>query len=590
MKIKWRVSIVMMVLCLTMILLESSIMVIRLKENIEKEYNDTIEKMCIQTGIAFSYSSDNIEQLLFRMCNSEGIASKLQYYETNYSQNLQVNSFLKSLTESTEYIMAAYLVDEHTGNIFCYTRNDVQQKKDLFLADFEKGLFDSSKDIKWFSNEAGEIFLRRAFYNLYPYQRVGSVIVNIDREKMLSMVGIPRDEAGSICIFDYQNDLVLNAGADFGQKELFFTAYETCVQAPNSFVYVEYQGEQYDCYGDIQERNGWNTIYLIKHKKKMISYNSINASIWAVGICLGIVSIVASFILSYSLTRRISNMSGQLKQIGDGIIEKRISISGKDEIRDLGESFNQMLDKLEDAYQSLIEHQIMEDKVRYELLNLQIRSVHARIAPHFISNLLAALSSYATIGETEKVEQLAVCASRYLRKNIESYDRFFCTVEEEFQTIDDYIYLYQCVFGQPHRYKRNFATETAETVMMPCLLLQPLVENSLKYYRNENGLDETQISLTAQVVEDRLWLILEDTSGAVPKDVLDAIEEMKRTGSDSTHRLGFGLSGILQRLQYMYGNDFEFEIQNMENRHKTITITIPTLPPHSDILQKEARS
>lgn len=575
MKIKWQFSIAIIILCLTMILLTNYITTSRLRDDIEQEHNETIERTTGQTGISFSYISDNIEQYLFSMCKSEGVANTLLYSANAYSRNLLINSFLKSITESTEYITAAYLIDESNGEVYDYIRSSAYSKRSDFMEKYNEGLFDSAGDIKWFSDEQGNIYLRRAFYNFYPYKRVGSVIIDVARNKLMSMAGFNEAETGFYCIFDSHDDLVINGCSNVDQTELICMAYDECIKAPNTLASLEYDAEIYNCYVYTREDLGWNVLYIIAYQDKMAAYYATKSSIWMVGLCLCVGSVLLSFLLSMSLTRRISYMTRQLKRIGDGTKKERLVISGKDEIHDLAESFNQMLDKLTEAYQSVIDHQIQEDKVRYELLDLQVRSVQARIAPHFISNLLSALSAYAAIGETDRVEQLAVHASRYLRQNIESYDRFFSTVEEEFHTIDDYVYLYQSVFGQPKQYTKAFETEDVKSVMMPCLLLQPLVENSLKYYRSEDGLDETQIGLMARMVEGKLQLVLEDTSGPVPQDVLDAIEGLRNHGVDSAQRLGFGLSGIVKRLNYMYNGDFEFQIYNSPNRHKRIVITIP---------------
>lgn len=215
--------------------------------------------------------------------------------------------------------------------------------------------------------------------------------------------------------------------------------------------------------------------------------------------------------------------------------------------------------------------------MRYDLLDIQFRSIQARVAPHFICNLLGALNSYAVIGETDKVEQLVVHASRYFRKNIVNSDKRLSTVAEEFATIDEYIMLYQSVFGQPHEYKKAFLNEEAKTLLMPSLLLQPLIENSLKYYRDESGVDETSITLSADFADNRLQLILEDSSGNLPQGVLEAIHNIATEGVDGSHRLGFGLSGIIRRLKIMFDSQFDFQVSPLEEHRKRIVISIPAI-------------
>lgn len=83
---------------------------------------------------------------------------------------------------------------------------------------------------------------------------------------------------------------------------------------------------------------------------------------------------------------------------------------------------------------------------------------------------------------------------------------------EEFRTIDEYIALYQDVFGEP-RANKNVSDEECRTIMMPSLLLQPLVENAIKYYRNNGNAEQTRILLIAKHMEDKLILSVEDSIG-----------------------------------------------------------------------------
>ena len=575
MKIKWRVSIIMILLCLVMILLESGITMIQLKGNMEREHDEVIKKTSLQTVLSFSYISDDIELFLFNMCRSEGVASTLTYTDTAYSKKVQITGFLRSITDSIEYIDSAYLLDERNGDLYCYP--DAGAGSDAFLESYEDGVFETSRDVKWHCTPSGKIYLQRALYNIYPYQRIGSVVVELNWESLLSMLGIESGKSEFFCIFDAENALILNGCDDPEKLDLIWTAYQQCRISSDNMASVGYADHCFDCYVLEQENLGWTTLYVIDRHVKMAAYYGMNTSIWAIGSVLAAVGICAAFLLSWSVTRRITTLMHWVQKIGSGELKSRIALPGRDEIAELAESFNQMLDKIEEIYQHLMEKQIREEKMQYELLDLQLRSVQARIAPHFISNLLAALNSYAAIGETEKVERLVVHASRYFRKNIEGCERKLSTVEEEFRTIDEYILLYQSIFGCPSEFSKIFLDESAKRMLMPSLFLQPLVENSLKYYRSEGSASETSIALSAGVMDGKLQITVKDASGKLPQDVQQAILEFIEKGADSAHRLGFGLAGTLKRLKIMYQDTFTFQIINEGGNKKRIVITIPAI-------------
>ena len=120
MKIKWQISIALVLTCIIMIALLSGITVIQLKENVERERNASIANLAVQTALSFSYISDDLEYYLFNTSRSEGIASVLALSEDRGSRMLQINRFLQSIADPTYYIQSAYVVDEEREEIYGY--------------------------------------------------------------------------------------------------------------------------------------------------------------------------------------------------------------------------------------------------------------------------------------------------------------------------------------------------------------------------------------------------------------------------------------------------------------------------------------
>ncbi len=577
MKIKWRVAIVLILLSMTMILLESSITMTQLKENMEKESSASIINSTHQTALSFSYISDDIEQFLFNISRAEGVASTIVMSQNEWARNFQLSNFLQSITDSTAYIDSAYILDEDHGQLYTFFSNGSTVNKSEIYDYYRKGLFDNKRDIQWFSDDKGNIYVFRAIYNLHPYRRVGAVIANLNPESLFSMLGFEQVSSGFYSCIDGRGNLVINGSNDGAMKGLIQQAYEQARQAEGSIAKFTWDGELYFAHINTQDRNGWCVLYLVSEREQMASYYAMNVSIWVVGVLLCLVGVCVAPFVSGALTRRIISMKHQVKMIGEGQPEKRVEITGRDEIADLSQQFNQMLDKIESMHQRAMDQQAKEEEVRRELVELQFRSVQANIAPHFVSNLLSALNSYAAMGETYNVEQMAVHASRYFRRIVENSEQKLSTVEDEFALVEEYILLSQNIFDQPNTYSRTIADEQTRYLMMPSMLLQPLVENSLKYYRKEYGQDKTHIAISAERANDRLRLTVEDCSGTLPEDVMAAIHEVITEGCDTDQRLGFGLFGILRRLEIMYGDQYRFQVEPLENNKKKIIITIPII-------------
>lgn len=583
MKIKSRVTIVLVILCIVMVLMESSITMSQLKRNMEADSRDSIQNSTHQTALSFSYISDDIERFLFNITRAEGIASTIMTSQNEGARKLQLNNFLQSITESTAYIDSAYILDEEHGRIYTFFSSGSSVQKPEIYAQYEKGLFNNKRDIQWFSDKNGNIYLFRAIYNLYPYRRIGGVIVNFNTESLFSMLGFEQVFNGFYCCIDRWGNLVINGSNDRDKEPLIAEAYRQIRASEDTIIKFPFDDAMYFAHLNRYDKNGWSVLYLVSERENMAAYYAMNNSVWIIGMILCVMAVFIAPLVSGALTKRITSVKRQVMQIGEGQIEKRVEINGRDEIADLSHQFNQMLDKIESMHNSVLEQQEKEEQIRRELLELQLRSVQMNIAPHFVSNLLSAMNSYAVMGETYNVEQIAVHASRYFRRIVECSDQKLSTVEAEFSLVEEYILTSQNIFSQPNSYSMTIHDDETHFLMMPSMLLQPLVENAIKYCRNEKGQIKTHIAISAQRKDNMLQLTVEDCSGALPDDVMDSIRQVTREGYDTNHRLGFGLFGILRRLNIIYADKFDFQVTPLDAWRKQIVISLPIIDDASSV-------
>lgn len=573
MKIKWRVTLGLVFQCVLVIILFSAITMVQLKDNIMNDSSQLNAKISDQTLISFSYISDDIEGYLFNICRSDSITSAIMAPEETYSSSVVLDRFLYSLAESTDYIAGAYIVDEEHDRFYGYSkpRSSVTEKEAETL--YKDGFFDIRHDTQWCSDAEGNVYIRRDIYNSYPYKKIGYIVANISTPEFLALIGINSNSEETICIFCDDGELIVDGSNSTVSKELLTDAYSVGTLHRESVTDFEYDGEIYDVY--MHGIQGWSVMHLMLQKDKLSTYLTMNSTIRIVGIVLCVLSIFLASIISHSLLKNVNSMMKQVQLIGDGQVNRKIVINSSDEIGELANSFNQLFTKLDAVNERIIAEGLEKEKIKYELLNLRLRSVQAQIAPHFIGNLLGALNSYAAVGQTDKVESLSVHASNYLRNNVKSSDRKYSTLEEEFRAIDDYIAMYQDIFGQPETYEAAFEQEECREMLVPSMLIQPMIENSLKYFSTNGGCSTANIKMRARHIGGRLELSIEDTSGAFPDDVLIALEKLKNTGEDQDHRLGYGLTGTIRRLSLIYDRDYDFRIIQSEEFKKTIIVNIP---------------
>ncbi|SFO87646.1 sensor histidine kinase [Qipengyuania nanhaisediminis] len=222
--------------------------------------------------------------------------------------------------------------------------------------------------------------------------------------------------------------------------------------------------------------------------------------------------------------------------------------------------------------------QVEEQSDRLERLEAQATSAQLamlryQLNPHFLFNTLNSISTLVLLKQTEPANAMLTRLSSFLRHTLVTQPGGKVSVAQEAETLQLYLSIEKMRFED--RLRTNFRIEDrAAKAQVPSMLLQPLIENAIKYgvSPKEEG---AEISLLAQIVGPRLRITVSDTGpgvdvGGVADDLPAVMATHKRR--DST---GVGLANIRDRLAQAYGDDHRFEIRSPESGGFTVLIEIP---------------
>jgi two-component system LytT family sensor kinase len=207
-----------------------------------------------------------------------------------------------------------------------------------------------------------------------------------------------------------------------------------------------------------------------------------------------------------------------------------------------------------------IEHRLQEQEKL--LLAAKIEALANQINPHFLFNTLTSISSLIRT-QPETARMLITKLSGLLRRLMRSTDHFV-TLREELESIDEYLAIEVVRFGPQLKVDKQIAPETLD-VIVPSMILQPLVENSIKHglSRKVGG---GRITIKT-VVRDGHTII------EVHDDGLGMTEE--RLG----HALGdgIGLSNVDERLRVIYGANYHLKLTSVPGHGTCASVAIPDL-------------
>ncbi|WP_395329538.1 histidine kinase [Novosphingobium sp. BL-8H] len=187
----------------------------------------------------------------------------------------------------------------------------------------------------------------------------------------------------------------------------------------------------------------------------------------------------------------------------------------------------------------------------------QLAMLRYQLNPHFLFNTLNSISTLVLLKQTEPANAMLSRLSSFLRYTLINKPSARVTVATEVDTLKLYLDIELMRFEE--RLRTTFAIDPAtETCLLPSLLLQPLVENSIKYAvtPQETG---AEITVATQLVGPMLRITVSDTGPGLQTPTTDnRLSGMTYDGGEPVST-GVGLSNIRDRLSQAYGEHHRFE-------------------------------
>lgn len=192
----------------------------------------------------------------------------------------------------------------------------------------------------------------------------------------------------------------------------------------------------------------------------------------------------------------------------------------------------------------------------------QVRMLHYQINPHFLFNTLNSISTLVLLKQTEPANAMLSRLSAFLRYTLVNEPSAEVTLAQEVDTLKLYLEIEKMRFEERLRVRFDVDPRVSEA-RLPSLLLQPIIENAIKYAvtPSEEGAD---IILTAHLVGQNVRITVSDSGGGLNPDM-----------SVTTISTGVGLANIRDRLAQAYGDRHRFETRNAPGGGFTVTIDIP---------------
>ena len=207
-----------------------------------------------------------------------------------------------------------------------------------------------------------------------------------------------------------------------------------------------------------------------------------------------------------------------------------------------------------------IEHRLQEQETL--LLAAKIEALKSQINPHFLFNTLTSIASLIR-SQPDTARMLIVKLSGLLRRLLRSHQHFV-SLREELEAIDEYLDIEVVRFGPKLVVRKEISPDTLD-VVVPSMILQPLVENSIKHGLSRK-MGAGAIVIRSRRENGRVLIEVEDDGVGFMLDRLAAPMSS-----------GIGLANVRERLRVIYGAAYQLKLASEPGKGTNATIEVPEL-------------
>lgn len=286
-----------------------------------------------------------------------------------------------------------------------------------------------------------------------------------------------------------------------------------------------------------------------------------------VTLILVLITVIIAYFISNKISKPLVNLKKALSEVSSGNLMVRVDVNSRDEIGDVGNSFNNMIIEIRNLIAKVHEEHIMREKARLEALQAQIN-------PHFLFNTLNTIKWAAIMSKANNIAKLIGALGKLLEVTVNGGGEFI-TVSEETECLKSYILIQRARYND--KFKINYSIEQDTLCYkVPKLILQPLVENSILHgFEGKEGLGIIEVHIEKS--NNLLLIYVVDNGVGIPQEKIETLLLKTENNKEKGRFSGIGLKNVDERIKLNYGDDYGVEIKSVVESGTTVKVTLPLI-------------
>ncbi|NGZ77076.1 cache domain-containing sensor histidine kinase [Saccharibacillus alkalitolerans] len=416
----------------------------------------------------------------------------------------------------------------------------------------------------------------RQVFELEGLKSVGYVLIEVEADAITSAVSnASLGQNTQVAIRDGSEHDIIRTGSE---AEAWQSVPEDWPGLLKAGEIRAYEGGDWLLTAAQVEKTGWTILRAAPQSDLKLELRETQQFLMTVIIALIFAATLLSTVVSRSFSLPFKRLVQQMKQVESGNFKGQVHIQSYEEINVLVGSFNRMVREMDGLIEGIRQASISEK-------NAQLQALQSQVNPHFLFNTLDMIYWMLDEREDDRLEGVILALSKMFRYSSDWEEGARVRLRLELEQLKSYLTIIETRLGRRVLTQIDVEERWLDAPV-PKMILQPIVENAVKY-----GLEPLReggtLRIYSEAEEDRLHIIVEDNGAGMDAATLRRLEILlDYPPAAERHieggRIGIGLLNVQRRLRLMYGEAYGLTIHSIPGSGTKVRVTFP-IPGEEDL-------
>lgn len=324
-------------------------------------------------------------------------------------------------------------------------------------------------------------------------------------------------------------------------------------------------GKEYQIFYNSFNGTGWRIVGTIPLSELLKVVTDLQTATVIVAMFTLLVAFIVSWFFTNSIVRPVDKLRSLMRKVEEGELYIRFPGKSKDEIGQLGNSFNKMVQEIE----NLINMVYLEQREKREA---ELKALQAQIKPHFLYNTLDTIQWMAQDRDAQDIVEMVIALTNLFRIGLSKGNEII-GLSKELEHVESYLVIQMARYENKLTYEMDVPAEIRGYQVVK-IILQPLVENAI-YHGIKLKPGTGKILIRGRIKDNGLTLeVLDDGIGMTEEKLRQVREDLQHV-RQSERNSGYGLFNVHERILLSYGLSYGISIDSTLGQGTVIVVRLP---------------